>query len=81
MRRRVGWLKLHAVPVDDELAGVLEVHRDAVADHRLDLTQAPIGPLRVADEVAGGEQGIAGLVEQVFVTPSYGSDSRGVRPV
>ena len=80
-RRRVGWPKLDAVPVDDELACVLEGHRDAVADHRLDLPQAPVRPFRMAHEIARGEQGIAGFLEQDFVTLGYGSDSWRVRPV
>jgi len=52
-----------------------------MADHRLNLPQAPIGPFRMAYEIAGGEQGVAGLVEQDFVTLGYECDSRRVKPV
>ena len=50
-----------------------------MADHRLDLTQAPIGPAGMAHEVAGREQRIAGLLKQVFVTSLYEYDSHRVR--
>ena len=50
---RTGWGQFDHVPVDDELAGVLEVDGDAVADHRLDLAQPPVGPAGVTHEVAG----------------------------
>src|SRR5258708_24180898 len=77
-RRLAGWRKLDHVPVDDDLAGILEVDGDAMADHRLDLADAPVGPARMAHEVAGSEKGIARLVEQVSVTSGYDNDSRPV---
>src|SRR5260370_28980191 len=46
-----------------------------MADHRLDLAQPPIWTAGVAHEVAGREECVAGLVQTVFVTPSYGYDS------
>ena len=49
-----------------------------MADHLLDLAQAPIRALRMAHEIAGSEQGIARFVEQVFVTSSYEYDSPSV---
>jgi len=60
--------QLDHVPVDDELAGILEVDGDAMADHRLDLAQPPIRPTRVTHEIAGREERVTRLVEQVFVT-------------
>ena len=57
---------------------MFEIHGDAMADHRLDLAQAPIRALRMAHEIAGSEQGVARFVEQVFVTSSYGYDSPSV---
>jgi hypothetical protein len=77
--RRVGWLQLDNVPVDEELAGILEVDGDAMADHRLDLAQPPVGTAGMAHEVAGREQRIARLFKQVFVTLPYEYDSRRVR--
>ena len=38
--------------VDDDLAGMFKVHRDAGVDHRLHLAQAPIGLVRVAHDHA-----------------------------
>src|SRR6516225_317052 len=43
------------VAVDQPLAGMLEIHGDAVADHRLNLAQAPLGLERMADKRAGDE--------------------------
>ena len=81
--RRTAWRvrcrrQLDHVSVDDQLAGILEIDGDAVADHRLDLAQSPVGPLRVAHEVAGRKQGVTGFLEQVFVILGYGFDSRRV---
>ncbi len=67
--RKRDWLQLDHVPVDDELAGILEIDGDAMADHRLDLAQAPVRPPGMTHEIAGREQGVAGLVEQALVTP------------
>ena len=50
-----------------------------MADYRLDLAQAPIRALRMAHEIAGGEQGVAGFVAHVFVTFSYEYDSPSVK--
>jgi hypothetical protein len=37
---------------------VLEVHGDPMADDRLDLAEAPVGPVGMADEVAGAEHAV-----------------------
>lgn len=36
--------------INDHLAGMLEVYRDLAADHRLHLSEPPVGALRMADE-------------------------------
>jgi len=59
--RKLGWLELDHVPVDELLAGILEGHGDARPYHRLDLPQPPVRPGWMADEVTGGEPGISGF--------------------
>jgi hypothetical protein len=45
---------------------MLEIHGDAVADHRLDLPKAPVGPARMAHEIAGRQRGCeAGFTHRV----------------
>src|SRR5205814_3249612 len=41
--------------VDQALAGMLEIHGDAIADHRLHLADSPIGLAGMADANAGEE--------------------------
>ena len=43
----------HPGGVNEDLAGVLEIDRDPVADGRLHLAEAPIGLVRVAHQHAG----------------------------
>ena len=52
-RRQVGWLELDHVPVDDDLAGILEIHGDAMPGNRLDLAKTPVRLVGVAHEVSG----------------------------
>ena len=52
-------------PVNHNFPGMFEIHRDAITDHRLDLTRAPIGPAGMAHECAGfKELGHAGAAEE-----------------
>ena len=48
-------LERHPLSVDEALAGVLEIDRDAMADRGLDLTQAPVGLEGIAHEHARRE--------------------------
>jgi hypothetical protein len=64
----IGWHQLDDGPVDENLSGVLEVHGDPVADHRLDLPQSPVGPVGMAHELAGGEHGVSGFFGHAIVT-------------
>lgn len=49
-----------------------------MAGDRLDLPKAPVGPIRMSDEVAGRERRVGRLVEHVSVTLGWGYDSRRV---
>src|SRR5690606_30874273 len=42
--------------VDDNLARMLEIHRDAISDHGLHLPEPPVRPFRMADEAARFEE-------------------------
>jgi hypothetical protein len=46
--------------VDEKLAGVFEIHRHSLADHRLHLADAPIRPVGVADALAGFQEDMHG---------------------
>lgn len=46
--------------VQNDLAAMLEIHRDPGADHGLDLAEPPIRAARVADEGTGYEAGVQG---------------------
>src|SRR5947209_7696775 len=48
----------HLARIDGLLAGLLEVHRDLGADHRLDLAQAPVSLLRMAHQGAGLDEAV-----------------------
>ena len=48
--RWIGRHELDHVPVDHDLACILEIDRDAVSDHRLDLAQSPIRAVGVGYE-------------------------------
>ena len=42
----------HARSVDQHFSGMLEIDGDALADHRLNLADAPVGLLRMLDQHA-----------------------------
>ena len=50
-----GDLQIHRACVDDELARMLEIDGDAIADSGLDLAHSPLRLIRMADENAGNE--------------------------
>jgi hypothetical protein len=51
-----------------------------MADHRLDLAQAPVGLAGMAHEVAGAQETVTGFFEQVSVIPACGYDEARVTP-
>ena len=51
-----------------------------MADHRLDLPQAPVRLAGVAHEVAGAQEAVTGFFEQISVIPAYGYDEARVTP-
>ena len=57
----LGWLELDHAPVDEELAGILEIDGDAMADHRLDLAQAPVRPSGWRTKSPGESSALPGL--------------------
>src|SRR5258706_16153878 len=79
----IGWHQLDDVAVDQQLAGILEIDRDAVLDDRLDLPEAPVRPLGMADEIARCEHRVAAVLRHgtgsIFREGPRGSDSHGVR--
>ncbi len=44
--------------VDQDFAGIFEIHRDPAVDDGLDLPDAPIRLLRVADEISRLDEGV-----------------------
>jgi len=60
-RRKLGWLELDHVPSMSCLPAFSKFTVMRSPDHRLDLAKTPVRPTRMADEVAGREQGISGF--------------------
>lgn len=50
--------EVHLRTVEREFALVLEVHGDPAPDVGLDLPEAPVGPVGIADEHAGFKKGV-----------------------
>ena len=48
-------MKPHNISVDELLAGMIEIHRDARTDHRLHLTGAPIRLIGQEDKITKAE--------------------------
>ena len=46
------WRKVH---VNESFTGILEINGNAISDDRLDLAEAPVGLVRVADEISWNE--------------------------
>ena len=45
--------QFHMPTIDDDLASMFEIHRDAMPDHRLHLAHAPVRLRRMTHQVTG----------------------------
>ncbi len=62
---RVGWLEIDHVGIDEQLAAMLEIDRDARPDGGLDLSDPPIRAIGMTHESAGNEMAHSFILSQV----------------